>query len=98
MNQNRYYYNSTGAGVHHHHSGTAIEANHCAQQLGTRFVVAQALSKPKSPSNLSIQSHDEDDDFEHDEEDLDDAADYEENVEERLAVPDENISATQQLA
>ena len=67
------------------------------QQLGTRFVVAHALSKPKSPSNLSMASHDEDD-FEHDEDDddLDDGG-YE-NVDERLAVPDEHISATQQLA
>ena len=33
------------------------------RQLGTRFTVAQALvSKPKSPSNLSMASQEDDDD------------------------------------
>jgi len=48
------------------------------QQLGTRFAVAQTLSKPKSPSNLSMVSHED--------EDKDDIDDYE-----QLAVPDEHI-------
>jgi len=50
------------------------------QQLSTRFAVAQTLSKPKSPSNLSMVSHEDED------EDEDDVDDYE-----QLAVPDEHI-------